>query len=114
MFGVGLMPGDRLDIPRTANFLEMPCGTRDDINTSAVARRQPRQVARQCRAARRPVLPSSRLQAQLRSGAWPISMIRACHRLVCYSSPIYSSSIPGRGSRGTVTAVGGGQENTRL
>src|SRR6266699_737449 len=67
----------------------MPCAIRDDINSPAMARRQPRQVAQQSRAAGRPVRqPSSRLQVQLRPGAWLLSITRACHRLARYSSPI--------------------------
>jgi hypothetical protein len=89
MSGVGLMPGDRLDIACTAQFPADACGARDDINTSAMARWQRRQVARQCRAAGRVYRPSSRLQAQLRPGVSLISMARACVRLACYLSPIY-------------------------
>jgi hypothetical protein len=115
MVDVGLTPGNRLDIPCTAPFPGDALRHPADINTPAMAGRQPRRVGRQCRTAGRQVRqPSSRLQAQPRSGAWLASMIRARRRLACYLLPIYSSSISGRGSRGTVTAVGGGQEKTSL
>jgi hypothetical protein len=115
MFDIGLTRGNRLDIPCTAQFPGDALRHPDDINTSAMAGRQRRPVGRQCRTAGRQVRqPSSRLQAQPRSGAWLTSMVPARHRLACYLLPIYSSSISGRGSRGTVTAVGGGQEKTSL
>ncbi len=110
MFGVGLMPGDMPDIPWTGQFpggaWQYP-GRHQHVGHGQEATPPGCPAKTRSRAADSPALQPPRGSAA--GGAWLLSIILVCLRLAHYSS-----SISGRGSRGTITAADGGQENARI